>query len=69
MNKIIKTLLVVMVLALALTVLVACDDPETTTTTTVAPEPEACDHNCVQEFLPGYDATCTEDGLRPGFKC
>ena len=63
MKKIIKTLLVVMVLVLALTVLVACDQPQQPT------EPEGCKHDCVQEYLPGYDATCTEDGLRPGFKC
>ncbi|MBR2381224.1 MAG: hypothetical protein IKA84_01865, partial [Clostridia bacterium] len=69
MKNIIKSLLLVMVLVLALSVLIACDEPVEKTTTTTTPEPEACDHNCVQEFLPGYDATCTEDGLRPGFKC
>ena len=63
MKNIIKTLVVVMVLVLALTVLVACDQPQQPT------EPEGCKHDCVQEYLPGYDATCTEDGLRPGFKC
>ena len=68
MNKIIKTLLVVMVLVLALAALVACDQPVESTTTT-NPAPEACTHSCVQEYLPGYDATCTEEGLRPGFKC
>ena len=62
MKKIIKTLLVVMVVVLALTVFVACDNTQTT-------EPTGCKHDCVQEYLPGYDATCTEDGLRPGFKC
>ena len=71
MNKIIKTLLVVMVLVLTLAALVACDQPveSTTPTTPVDPNPEACTHSCVQEYLPGYDATCTEEGLRPGFKC
>ena len=56
MKKIIKTLLVVMVLVLALAVFTACEKTD-------------CDHNYVQEFLPGYDATCTTDGLRPGYKC
>ena len=56
MKKIIKTLLVVMVLVLALAVFAACEQVD-------------CDHNYVQEFLPGYDATCTTDGLRPGYKC
>lgn len=68
MKKIIKTLLVVMVVVLALAAFTACQEVEQTTTTTT-PAPEACTHSCVQEYIPGYDATCTEDGLRPGFKC
>ena len=68
MKKIIKTLLVVMVVVLALAAFTACQEVEQTTTTTT-PGLEACTHSCVQEYIPGYDATCTEDGLRPGFKC
>lgn len=63
MKNIIKTLLVVMVVVLTLTVFVSCEIyPKQTTE-------EKCAHNCEQEYISGYDATCTEEGLTSGFKC
>ena len=67
MNKIIKTLLVVMVVVLALTAFTACDQ-EVEPTTPVTPE-EECTHDGTVEFLLGKNPTCTEDGLTSGFRC